>query len=278
MKFSVLTIFPQMVEETLKEGLVGQAFRKGILQLELVNPRQYTSDNHKTVDDRPFGGGDGMTLLAKPLADAIDNIRKESPEDSKLVKVIYLSPQGPLLNHQKVRELAQLEHLIFVCGRYGGVDQRFLNTYVDEELSIGDYVLSGGELAAGVAIDAIARQVPGVLGHAQSASQDSLSEDLMGLLECPQFTRPQEILGQKVPEIFAGGHHAKIEEFRRQVSILVTYQKRPELLRSAGLAGAILKSAAQFFEQLLESEKEALGLKLSISDLEKLRSGLFERL
>ncbi len=272
MKFTVVSIFPQLIEAAFSEGLVGQAVQKGLIQIKTVNPRQFTQDLHKTVDDRPYGGGDGMTMLSQPLAAAVESIHQSVGSPGDRSYVIYLSPQGQRLDHSKVLELSRKQNLTLICGRYGGIDQRFINKFVDEELSVGDYILSGGELAAAIVIDSVSRQVPGVLGHASSAEQDSLSESLKGLLESPQFTRPAESLGQKVPQILRDGHHAKIQNYRNLVSILVTYLKRPDLLGNAALRQGEIDAAIHLYKQMPEEEKEALGIFLDEDALLKLRS------
>lgn len=253
MKFSVVSLFPELIEVFSKNGVIGQAHKSGLLFTETINPRLYTKDLHKTVDDRPYGGGDGMILLAEPLSLAIEELKKNAPQ----APVIYLSPQGKPLTDQKVRELSGQAHLILVCGRYGGVDQRWINSYVDEEISIGDYVLSGGELGACVLIDAVGRMVPGVLGHAESSDRDSFSG---GLLEAPNFTKPRVFNDQEVPEILLSGHHQKIDEWRYLVSLLVTLQKRPDLAQNNRDFQSKISQLKDFYQAMSEAEKKALGL------------------
>jgi tRNA (guanine37-N1)-methyltransferase len=204
-------------------GVVGQAIDSGLVKIKFVNPRDFTKDIHKTVDDRPFGGGDGMLMLCEPLAQAIDSLG-----DRQQMHSIYLSPQGRPFNHQRTVELSQIsKELVLICGRYGGIDQRFINQYVDEEISLGDFVLSGGEIPALAIVDAVARQTQGVLGHQHSAEQDSFAN---GLLEAPQFTRPREWRGLVVPEILLSGNHEKINAFRQCLGYLMSFKKRPDLL------------------------------------------------
>lgn len=222
MKFQVITLFPELIEAGVASGVLGQALKKNLLTVDCVNPREFTDDPHRSVDDRPFGGSDGMVFRPEIAAAAIARARADGP-----THVIHLSPQGRVLSEQKVRELATRPGLTFLCGRYAGVDQRVLNTDIDEELSIGDYVLSGGELAALVVIDAVARKIPGVLGHHLSAEQDSFAE---GLLEGPLFTRPREWRGLKVPEVLFSGHHERIVRWQKAVGALATLARRPELL------------------------------------------------
>lgn len=222
LQLDVITLFPEMIEGAVSHGVLSQAIKGDLLKVVAHTPREFAEDRHRTVDDRPFGGGDGMIMLAETLEKTLAKVKHKNS------KVVYLSPQGGVLSAEKARSLAKEEHIVFICGRYGGIDQRIINQYVDEELSIGDYVLSGGELAALVAIDALARFIPGVLGHSESAEQDSFSE---GLLEHPNFTRPRDYLGQQVPEILLSGNHQAIATWKKKVSALVTLQKRPDLFK-----------------------------------------------
>jgi tRNA (guanine37-N1)-methyltransferase len=249
MKFTVITLFPQMIEQLFAEGVVGQAWRRGQIEIATLNPREWSSGVHKTVDDRPFGGGDGMIMMAEILEKAVQTIAK--------AKVIYLSPQGKPLSDEKVRSLAKEKDVILICGRYGGIDQRFINEFVDEELSIGDYVLSGGELAAAVVIDSVSRMLEGVLGHQDSAEQDSFSD---GWLEAPHFTRPRSWHEQDVPEILTSGDHKKINHWRRKVGQLVTLKKRPDLFWQHNWNQQDLNDLQDFFATLPDKEKQVLGL------------------
>lgn len=276
MKFQVITLFPKMIEALVSEGVIGQARAKDLIQVSCINPRDFTEDVHKTVDDRPYGGGDGMVLLAEPLQQALQKALQSS--ETAKPWVVYLTPQGVPLNQQKVQELSQKESLILICGRYGGVDQRALNQALNEELSIGDYVLSGGELAAGVVIDAVSRQVPGVLGHLDSASTDSFSEKLNGLLEAPSFTRPRCWLDENVPEILLSGNHAKIEKWKKAVSWLVTLKKRPDLILKLKISADEAQEIKRFWMELEPAQKEVLGLAaLSLKDLELLEDDNLKR-
>jgi tRNA (guanine37-N1)-methyltransferase len=229
MRIDVITLFPEFVEECARIGVVGRAQERGLLQVKTWNPRDYTVDNYRRVDERPFGGGPGMVMLIDPLRDAIAAARAAAAEP---VKVIYLSPQGTLLTQDQVVELAQRERLILLCGRYEGIDERLVESVVDEELSIGDYVLSGGELAAAVVIDAIGRLQEGALNDAQSAQQDSFSD---GLLDCPHYTRPEHHEWGDVPDVLTSGDHAAIGRWRRKQALGRTWARRPELLRQAAL-------------------------------------------
>ncbi|MDH5765220.1 MAG: tRNA (guanosine(37)-N1)-methyltransferase TrmD [Gammaproteobacteria bacterium] len=229
MKFNVVTLFPDLITSVASVGVLGRAIKNGLLQLECWNPRDYTHDKHRTVDDRPYGGGPGMLMKVEPLRDAIHEARKSAGENAR---VIYLSPQGQPLTQQVVQELAQQPGLILIAGRYEGIDERIIEMEVDEEWSIGDYVLSGGELPALVMIDAVARMIPGVLGDEDSAAQDSFMD---GLLDCPHYTRPEEIEGQRVPEVLLGGNHKAIEQWRMKQSLGRTWLRRPECLNDKTL-------------------------------------------
>lgn len=221
--FYFITLFEEMINAYLQKGVLGQALKKNIFKYETINPRIFTSDVHKTVDDRPYGGGDGMLMLVEPLKKSVESINGFNE-----MKKIILTPQGKKLDHQWVKKNAQHNNWIFVCGRYAGVDQRLINHFNFEELSIGDYVISGGELPSLVTVDALLRQVPGVLGHVDSASEDSFAE---GLLEAPSFTRPEQILGESVPDVLRSGDHAKINKWRDNMALIVTFFKRSDLLR-----------------------------------------------
>lgn len=223
MRVDVITLFPDFVRQVGECGVTGRAVQRELLQLHTWNPRDYTHDRHRTVDDRPYGGGPGMVMRYEPLRDAIREVRSASPQ----ARVMYLSPQGRQLDQAAVRELAARPGLILVAGRYEGIDERLLAREIDEEWSIGDYVLSGGELAAMVMIDAVARLQPGALGDEDSAAQDSFSA---GLLDCPHYTRPETVDGMTVPAVLLGGNHSDIERWRAKQALLRTWRRRPELL------------------------------------------------
>ena len=227
MRIDVITLFPELVKRVIECGVVGRTANKGLLQLECWNPRDYTLDKHRTVDDRPYGGGPGMLMKVQPLQDTIGAVREQN-----LGRLIYLSPQGKPVTQSVLAQQAGLDSVIFLCGRYEGVDERLIDQEVDEEWSIGDYVISGGELAAMVCIDAMARLIPGALGHEQSAQQDSFSD---GLLDCPHYTRPEDINGASVPEVLMGGNHSQIQDWRDRQSLGRTWLRRPELLESIEL-------------------------------------------
>jgi tRNA (guanine37-N1)-methyltransferase len=226
MQFNVITLFPELIRDALKVGVVGQAVTRGEILVNTVNPRAFTQDLHQTVDDRPFGGGDGMVMQFSPLQKAISSLGESAGHR------VLLSAHGERWSDRKARAWAEKKQpLTLVCGRYGGVDQRFINENIDEEISIGDYILSGGELAALVIVDSVSRLLPQVLGNAVSAEAESFAED--GLLEAPLFTRPQAIGDLKVPAIFMSGDHAKIQAARRLLSLLTTLEKRPDLFTEA---------------------------------------------
>ena len=221
MNFDVLTLFPEMFE-ALNESIIGKAKEKNLIQINLINIRDFSKDKHKKVDDTPYGGGAGMVMMPDVVYDAYSSIK-----DKENAKVIYLSPQGKVLNQEKVKELSKENHLILLCGHYEGIDQRVLDEIVDEEISIGDYVLTGGELPAMVLIDSVSRYVKGVLKE-ESIQEESFSNNK--LLEYPQYTRPEEFRGKKVPEVLISGHHENIKRWRKEKALEVTKKKRPDLL------------------------------------------------
>lgn len=223
MTIDVLTLFPEMFS-AMRHSVIGRAIENGVVSLRVTDIRDYSADKHRKCDDYPFGGGAGMVMTPQPVFDAVHAV-----DPAHACRRIYLSPRGARLNAAKARELSEYERLLFWCGRYEGVDQRAIDLCADEELSIGDYVLTGGELAAMVAIDALLRFVPGVLGSEQSAQDESFSE---GLLEYPQYTRPRVFQGLEVPEVLVGGHHANVEKWRREQAEIITRKLRPDLLKN----------------------------------------------
>ena len=229
MRFDVVALLPGIVEAVVSEGVIGRARAQGKLEVHYTNPRDYAQDPHRSVDDRPSGGGPGMVMQYEPLARAHDAARKANPQ----ARTIALTPQGVPFTQARAREAAKESGLILIAGRYEGIDERFLNQRVDVEWSVGEYVLSGGELAAAVVIDAIARLLPGVLGCTESAGQDSFSE---GLLDCPHYTRPEKIEGLRVPEVLLSGDHGKIARWRRREMLGRTYRRRPDLLERSTLS------------------------------------------
>ena len=233
-RIDVISLFPEMFE-AIKSGITGRAIRNGLMDLEITNPRDFTKDKHKTVDDRPYGGGPGMLMKVQPLEDAILFIKQQT--ENRNVKVVYLSPQGQPLTQNIVKELSENKQLILLAGRYEGVDERLIEHYVDYECSIGDYVLSGGELPAMVLIDSLIRLIPGALGHNESALNDSFYS---GLLDHPHYTRPETLViegeDECVPEVLLSGNHKKIEQWRLKQSLGRTWQRRPDLLKDRQLS------------------------------------------
>ena len=228
-RFDVLTLFPGMFDSPLKESIVKRAQERRQIEINIHNIRDFARGRHRIVDDTPYGGGGGMVMKPEPMVRGIESLKKPFPS----ARVLLMTPQGTLLDHDHSDRLAQQSHLIIVCGRYEGIDERVRLGFVDEELSIGDYVLTGGELAAMVLIDAVSRHVPGVLGHEDAVRRDSFSE---GLLEYPQYTKPRDFRGLKVPEILMSGNHQEIERWRRRESIRRTKLRRPGLLKKAKLS------------------------------------------
>ncbi len=243
MWIGVVTLFPEMFEAITRHGVTGRAVRNGLLDVQCWNPREFTRDKHRTVDDRPYGGGPGMLMKVQPLRDAIQ-AAKQSAGDK--VRVIYLSPQGRRLDHAGVKELAAAERLILVAGRYEGIDERLVDSEIDEEWSLGDFVLSGGELPAMVLIDAVSRLVPGVLGHQDSAAEDSFSD---GLLDCPHYTRPEKLDDMSVPDVLLSGNHEAIRRWRLKQQLGRTWKRRPELLQDLELTKEQLTLLTEFIRE-----------------------------
>lgn len=247
LRIDVITLFPEMFSAISEYGITSRAVKQGLLSLTCWNPRAYTSDRHHTVDDRPFGGGPGMVMKIKPLEDALADARQAT---GGTAKVIYLSPQGRRLDQAAVKVLAEQESLILIAGRYEGIDERFIEAHVDEEWSVGDYVLSGGELPAMVLIDAVTRLLPGALGHAGSAEEDSFTD---GLLDCPHYTRPEVYAERRVPDVLLSGNHAHIRRWRLQQSLGRTYERRADLLESRSLSGEEQKLLAEYLRERNDS-------------------------
>jgi len=236
-RFDVVTLFPEMFAALTGSGITGRALQAGLWSLKTWNPRDFTTDNYRTVDDRPYGGGPGMVMLAEPLEKALDAAGG---------RVIYLSPQGRRLDHRRVMELTKESALTLLCGRYEGVDERLLQGRVDEEISIGDYVLSGGELAAMALMDAVVRQLPGALGDEGSAIEESFAA---GLLEAPHYTRPEVVGGEKVPEVLLSGHHENIRRWRLKQALGRTWLRRPDLLQARGMNEEEKRLLAEFQQE-----------------------------
>jgi tRNA (guanine37-N1)-methyltransferase len=245
MRFDVVTLFPQMFAAVTESGITSRALQAGLWQLKAWNPRDFTTDNYRTVDDRPYGGGPGMVMLGEPLEKALDAARAAGGG-----RVVYLSPQGSKLDHRKVMEISKEASLTLLCGRYEGVDERLLVRRVDEELSVGDFVLSGGELAAMALIDACVRQLPGALGDEQSALEESFAA---GLLDCPQYTRPETWPenggGERVPQVLLSGHHENIRRWRLKQALGRTWLRRPDLLQARGLSTEEQRLLAEFQQE-----------------------------
>lgn len=228
-KIGVISLFPDMFSAVTQYGVTSRAIKEGLLEVSVWNPRDFTHDRHRTVDDRPYGGGPGMLMMVQPLVDAIEAAKSSLGQDTP---VIYLSPQGQKLDHKGVQSLSGNDRMILIAGRYEGIDERIIEKYVDAEWSIGDYVLSGGELPAMVLIDTVSRLVPGVLGHQGSAEEDSFAN---GLLDCPHYTRPERYNEQQVPAVLLSGNHEKIRRWRLQQSLGRTWLQRPELIKDLAL-------------------------------------------
>jgi len=248
-RFDVVTLFPDLFLILTGQGVTGRALERGIVQLHLWNPRDYTHDRHRTVDDRPYGGGPGMVMKVEPLEGALEDAKRAAPDS----KVAYLSPQGHRLDQADVARIATRPGWILIAGRYEGIDERLVEGYVDEEWSIGDYVLSGGELPAMVVMDAVIRLLPGALGHEASAREDS---HVAGLLDHPHYTRPEEIGGARVPEVLLCGDHAAIARWRLQQALGRTWLRRPELLRRRGMSA----EERALLNQFIEAHRDALRL------------------
>ena len=254
---SAVTLFPEMFVALTQSGITRRALEEGRWQLGFSNPRDFTHDRHRTVDDRPYGGGPGMVMMAEPLAAAIGAAKAAQAQlGVSRSRVVYLSPQGRSLTHERVMRFvdsASDEGLVLLCGRYEGVDERLIERCVDEEISIGDFVLSGGEIPAMALLDAIVRQLPGVLNDADSATQDSF---VAGLLDCPHYTRPEEYEGQRVPDVLLSGHHEQIRRWRLKQSLGRTWQRRPELLAGRSLSKEETQLLVQFQEQCGQETKK----------------------
>ena len=246
MRIDILTLFPEMCEAVLGESIIGRAREKGLVEINCTNIRDFSKDKHNRVDDAPYGGGMGMVMQTQPIYDCYESLCEKI---GKKPRLIYMSPQGQVLTQTKVRELAREENIAILCGHYEGVDERVIEEIVDEEISIGDYVLTGGELPALILADSISRMLPGVLANEEAFSEES---HFSSLLEYPQYTRPPEWMGRKVPDVLLSGHHGNIEKWRRQQSLKRTKERRPDMLRNAELD----KKDKKFLESLEEIDKK----------------------
>ncbi len=244
MQIDVITIFPEMIDFPMNLSIIGKAREKGLLKLQIHNLRDFSGNKHYSVDDTPYGGGPGMVMKVEPFVNAVKSLNLEKNQETK---VILMSPQGQTLNQDKVVEFSKLKRLVILCGHYEGIDERVKELVVDEEISIGDYILTGGELGAMVIIDAVTRLLPNVLGHDESILEESFTN---GLLEYPHYTKPREYMGLKVPEVLLSGNHAKIDKWRRQQSLVRTAKKRPDLLQKIKLSD----SDKQLLDEALENE------------------------
>jgi tRNA (guanine37-N1)-methyltransferase len=262
MQFDVITLFPEMFSALTQSGVTRRAFDQEKWALTCWNPREFTVDKHRTVDDRPYGGGPGMVMMVKPLQDAIAAAKqRQTALGMAAPRVIYLSPQGAPLTHERVMQLREYEGLVLLCGRYEAIDQRLIDASVDEEISLGDFVLSGGELPAMALMDALIRQLPGVLHDEDSAVQDSF---VNGLLDCPHYTRPEVHDEVAVPDVLLGGNHAEIEKWRREQALKATQSKRPDLIVAARTQGLLTKSDEKFLtDQTLKSDGKKKVVKSS---------------
>lgn len=253
MRISIVTIFPDMIRAVTEFGITRRAVENGLLEVATVNPRDFTEDRHRTVDDRPFGGGPGMVMKVAPLQGAIQAAKQAAGSNAK---VIYLSPQGRTLDQAAVEKLAQESALVLIAGRYEGIDERLIDAEVDEQISIGDFVLSGGELPAMVLLDAVARRLPGVLGHEDSAEQDSFTGDYVNLLDCPHYTRPEVFEGRAVPEVLLSGNHAAIERWRRKQALGRTATRRPDLLEKRKHEQGLTKDEETLLAEYLREQQQ----------------------
>jgi tRNA (guanine37-N1)-methyltransferase len=244
MRFDILTLFPNMFSSPLQESILGKAIERGLIQIQTVNIRDFALDKHKVVDDTPYGGGQGMVMKVEPIARAIESVKSQNPS----ARTIYLTPQGKPFDQDSARKLSSQPHLVLLCGRYEGVDERVKDLFIDEEISIGDYVLTGGELAAMVLIDAVSRFIPGVLGSDRSAEEDSFFNSL---LEYPQYTRPFNFRGSGIPEVLLSGNHLAISLWRRKEALRRTSSRRPDLLTKANLS----EEDKKLLEEILKQEK-----------------------
>jgi tRNA (guanine37-N1)-methyltransferase len=244
MRFDILTLFPNMFSSPLQESILGKAIERGLIQIQTVNIRDFALDKHKVVDDTPYGGGQGMVMKVEPIARAIESVKSQNPS----ARTIYLTPQGKPFDQDSARKLSSQPHVVLLCGRYEGVDERVKDLFIDEEISIGDYVLTGGELAAMVLIDAVSRFIPGVLGSDRSAEEDSFFNFL---LEYPQYTRPFNFRGSGIPEVLLSGNHSAISLWRRKEALRRTSSRRPDLLTKANLS----EEDKKLLEEILKQEK-----------------------
>ena len=255
MRFDVITLFPELFAPFLVSGVTRRAYESGLVEVKLWNPRDFADGNYRRVDDRPFGGGPGMLMLAEPLALCLEKIKADRLEGTA-VPVVLFSPVGQTLNHRAVENWSASSGAVLICGRYEGIDQRFITTYVDHQISLGDFVLSGGEIAAMALLDAVARLQPGVLNDEGSHQFDSFNPALDGLLDCPHYTRPEAWRGQAVPETLMSGNHPHIERWRRDQRLALTQRLRPELVQAARTAGGLSAGDESYLSDLLANSDQ----------------------
>lgn len=252
MRFDVITLFPELFTPFLVSGVTRRAFESGLVEVRLWNPRDFADGNYRRVDDRPFGGGPGMVLMAEPLTLCLESVRAErSTSGAPPAPTVLFSPVGQVLNHAGVEHWSASSGAVLICGRYEGLDQRFIDTFIDHQISLGDFVLSGGEIAAMALLDAVARLQPGVLNDEGSHQMDSFNPALDGLLDCPHYTRPEDWRGRSVPQTLLSGNHAQIERWRRQQRLALTQSQRPELVRQARAAGRLTAADEAFLADLI---------------------------
>ncbi len=227
MRFDIMTLFPELVKTVLGESIIGRAQKNGFVEINCYNIRDFSKDKHRRVDDTPYGGGKGMLMMAPPIYDCFEHIMAQKADKEKSTRVVFMSPSGSLFNQKKAEELAKYDHIVVLCGHYEGVDRRIIDEIVDEEISIGDYVLTGGEIPACILIDCVSRLVDGVLSDPECYENESISS---GYIEYPQYTRPYEFHGVKVPDVLISGHHGNIDKWRKEQSKMLTEEKRPDIL------------------------------------------------
>ena len=257
MRFDVITLFPEIFAPFLLGGVTRRAYETGLVEVKFWNPRDFADGNYRRVDDRPFGGGPGMVMLAEPLTRCLESVHADRAAcAAAAAPTVLFSPVGQALNHAAVERWSASAGAVLICGRYEGLDQRFINTYIDHQISLGDFVLSGGEIAAMALLDAVARLQPGVLNDAGSHQMDSFNPALDGLLDCPHYTRPEAWRGQPVPPILLSGNHARIERWRREQRLALTQRQRPELLQQARVAGRLGAGDEAFLADLIENPEQ----------------------
>ena len=257
MRFDVITLFPELFAPFLVSGVTRRAYEAGLVEVKLWNPRDFADGNYRRVDDRPFGGGPGMVMLAEPLTRCLESLHADRvAAGAAAAPTVLFSPVGQALNHAGVERWSTSSGAVLICGRYEGLDQRFIDTHVDQQISLGDFVLSGGEIAAMALLDAVARLQPGVLNDAGSHQMDSFNPALDGLLDCPHYTRPEAWRGQPVPPMLLSGNHARIERWRREQRLALTQRQRPELLQQARVAGRLSASDETFLADIIENPEQ----------------------